>query len=540
LELQAYLGLTSIAILAVGAEVSQRKRHEQSLDRQAEVMRRQAQLLDLAPVLVRDMDDRIESWNSGAERLHGFNRSEAVGSVSHVLLRTRFPEPLERCRAKLFANGYWQGELEHQTRDGHRLLVASLWVLYRNKNGQPEAILEVSNDITELRRAEEAQLRLAAIVESSDDAIISKSLDGVIESWNSGAERIYGYTAAEAIGRSISMLAPPGRDKEMPAILEQLSRGEKIDHYETKRRRKDGTIIDVAVTVSPIKSHTGEVTAASVVAHNITDQKRLEEKLRRSQKLESIGVLAGGVAHDFNNLLVVILGNASLASKCLPIDHPAHDNLQGVVSASEAAAALVRQLLAYSGKGEFTIEPLSLSEVVRNMTKLLQSSIPKRVDLRFDLANNVPPLAGDRSQIQQVLMNLVINAAEAIGENEGTIVVSIRAREIERPDSFGDISVGQIPSGRYVVVEVQDTGCGMNDETKSRVFDPFFTTKFMGRGLGLAAVLGIVLRHKGSINVHSVLGRGTTFEVVLPAKEEPTRQSNPIPLPSDPSDTGLS
>lgn len=536
LELQAYLGVTSIAILAVGAEVSERRRHEQSLDAQADVLRRQAQLLDLAPVLVRDTGDRIESWNSGAERLYGFKRSEAVGKISHALLQTRFPEPVEQCRAKLFANGHWQGELEHEARDGRRFVVASLWVLYRNKNGQPEAILEVNNDMTELRRAEEARLRLATIVESSDDAIFAKSLDGVIVSWNSGAERIYGYTAAEAIGRPIAMLAPPGREEEMPAILERLRRGEKWDHYETKRRRKDGTVIDVAVTISPIKSHSGEVTAASIVARDITDRKRLEEKLRQAQKLESIGVLAGGVAHDFNNLLVGILGNASLALDCLPSAHPAHESVQGVITASEAAAALVRQLLAYAGRGEFTVEPVSLPEVIRKMTKLLQASIPNRVDLRFDLAHNVPPVVGDPSQIQQVLMNLIINAAEAIGESDGMILVTIRAREIKQPDPLGAIGGEQINAGRYVVLKVQDTGCGMNDDTKSRVFDPFFTTKFTGRGLGLAAVLGIVLRHKGSIKVRSALGRGSTFEVLLPATEE--RPAKSITLLADLSGTG--
>src|SRR5215467_11768268 len=371
LELQAYLGLTSIVILAVGAEISQRKRHEESLDRQAEILRRQTKLLDLAPVLVRDIDDRIQAWNSGAERVYGFSSSEAIGRVSHILLQTRFSQALEQCRSTLFANGHWQGELEHETRDGRRFVVASLWLLYRNKNGQPEAIIEVNNDITELRRAEDAQLRLAAIVESSDDAIIAKTLDGTILSWNSGAERIYGYTAADAIGRPISILASPGHHEEMGAITEQLRRGQKMDHFETKRRRKDGTIIDVALTVSPIKSHTGEVIAASVVARDITDRKRLEEKLRQAQKLESIGVLAGGVAHDFNNLLVGILGNASLALEIIPPTDPAHPLLQDVLLAGQRAADLTRQLLAYSGRGRFVIQPLSLSELVSEISGLI-------------------------------------------------------------------------------------------------------------------------------------------------------------------------
>jgi signal transduction histidine kinase len=293
----------------------------------------------------------------------------------------------------------------------------------------------------------------------------------------------------------------------------------------------------VAVTVS-VKSHAGDITAASVVARDITDRKRLEENSDRHRNWKASESWPA-VSHMISIICwSVFMGNASLALGNMSESNTDRQLLSEVVRASERAADLTSQLLAYAGRGEFTIEPVSLPETARKMTKLLQSSIPSRVDLRFDIANNVPPVAGDPSQIQQVLMNLIINAAEAIGENEGVILVSIRPREIEQPVPFGDFGGGPIASGRHVVIEVRDTGCGMNDDTKSRVFDPFFTTKFMGRGLGLAAVLGIVRRHKGSINVHSVLGRGTTFEVVLPAKEECIRPSKSTPLPGDPSATG--
>lgn len=516
LELQAYLGVTSVTILAVAAEVSQRKQHLLKLELQDEALRRQTQLLDLAHFLVRDIHDHITSWNPGAERLYGFSQAEAIGKVSHALLRTRFPEPIEQIRAKLFANGGWQGELEHQTRDGRQVVVASFWALHRDKSGEPQAILEVNNDITELKRAEEARLRLAAIVESSDDAIVSKTLDGLIVSWNSGAERMYGYAAQEVIGQPISILSPPGHEEEMPAILERIRRGESIEHFETKRLRKDGTLIDVSLTISPIRSQTGEVTAASAVARDVTDRNRLEEQFRQAKKLESIGVLAGGVAHDFNNLLVGILGNASLALDDLPLAHPARDELQEVVLASERAAELVRQLLVYAGKGMFTMKPVSLPEVVREITQLIQPCVPKKVDLRFDLANDVPPVAGDPSQIQRLVMNLIINAAEAIAEETGSVLVVVRARQIDQAYLRGCFAGEEIKSGQYAVLSVQDNGCGMDHETASRIFDPFFTTKFTGRGLGLASALGVVRWHKGAIKVHSTPGAGSTFEVLLP------------------------
>jgi two-component system cell cycle sensor histidine kinase/response regulator CckA len=352
--------------------------------------------------------------------------------------------------------------------------------------------------------------RLAAIVESSDDAIVGMTLGGVITSWNSGAERIFAYLASEVVGRPISVLAASAPDDEMPAIMARIRAGGNVAHFETKRRRKDGAVIDVSVAVSPVRAHTGEVAGASTVARDITDRKRLEEQIRQAQKLESIGVLAGGVAHDFNNLLVGILGNASLAVEILPPGHRAHELLKDVVAASQMSAALVRQLLAYAGKGRFLIEPVRLPEMVREISRLVRPSIPKTVELRFDLAADVPPAPGDTSQLHQLLMNLIINAAEAIGDQPGTIRIGVRKRQIEG---------GELPPGCYVALEVQDTGCGMDEETRLRIFDPFFTTKFTGRGLGLAAVHGIVRGHKGEIRVRTAPGLGTTFEVLIPAEK---------------------
>jgi len=378
LELQAYLGVTTISMLAVAADVSQRRDHEHALERQAEVLRDQAQILNLAPVLARDLDDHITVWTAGSERLYGYARNEALGEVSHALLRTRFPAPLVKLRERLFAEGTWRGELEHTARDGRPITVATLWVMHRDQNGQPRGILEVNSDITELKRAEEAQRQLAAIVESSDDAIIAASLDGVITSWNAGAERMYGYAAKETVGQSLSILTPLGDPEAAAAIMERISRGDAVDSYETKQARSDGATIDVSIAVSPIKNNNGAITGASVVARNITDQKRWERQLRDAQKMESIGVLAGGVAHDFNNLLVGILGNACLALDELSPTHPAHDRLQDVVRAGEGAAALVRQLLAYAGKAQFAVQAVSLPVIVREIASSCRHPSPRR------------------------------------------------------------------------------------------------------------------------------------------------------------------
>jgi len=520
LELQAYIAVTSIAILAVAAEVAQRRNHEQSLQVQAEALRRQAQILDYAHVLVRDTEDRIISWNPGAERLYGFSRAQALGAITHTLLQTRFPEPREQIRARIFREGQWHGELEQRAHDGHRIVVASLQVLHRDQNGQPQAILEVNNDITELKRVEEARLQLAAIVESSDDAIIATTLECAITSWNSGAEKIYGYTAVEMIGRPISILAPPGHEQEVLGLGGRLRRGEVVEHYETKRQRKDGTIIDVSVTDSPIKNRAGEMIGASLVARDITERKRLDEQFRQAQKLESLGVLAGGIAHDFNNLLVGILGNASLGLDQIQPDSPARTSIQAVVEASERAAALTRQMLAYSGRGQFVLDRIDLSTHVRKTVPLIRAATSRMVELRLDLAADLPAIEADTAQVQQLVMNLVINGAEAMPDGKpGTVTISTRRQPVDENyvRAQTGAGLGALKPGVYVLLEVEDTGSGMDDATQARIFEPFFTTKFTGRGLGLSAVLGIVRGHCGSIQVSSSAGHGSVFRVLFPA-----------------------
>jgi PAS domain S-box-containing protein len=368
---------------------------------------------------------------------------------------------------------------------------------------------------------EPAVWHLAAIVESSDDAIISKTLEGIVLTWNAGAERLYGYSTAEAKGQPMSFLLPPDRPDEETEILGRIRSGERVEHYETARLRKDGRRIDVSLTVSPIRDKESRVTGASHIARDITERKRFEEKLLQSAKLESLGVLAGGVAHDFNNLLVGILGNASLALETLSSNNPARSMIRDILAASERAALLTRQLLAYAGKGRFVVESISLSDLVREISNLVQTSIPKSVQLRFELQENLPPIEGDAGQLHQLVMNLVINGAEAIGADQsGTLLVTTGVQDVDDAYLKTTFSTIEIQPGKYVTLEVHDTGCGMDEDTIQRIFDPFFTTKFTGRGLGLAAVQGIVRGHRGAMKVYSTPGRGTTFKVILPCADQ--------------------
>ena len=380
-----------------------------------------------------------------------------------------------------------------------------------------------SHDVSERKQAQIVSNRLAAIVTFSDDAIIGKNLDSVVTSWNRGAEKIFGYTAAEMVGSSIQRLIPDERMGEEETFLEKIKRGESIEHFDTVRRRKDGRSINISVTGSPIRDALGNIIGISTVARDTTERVQaeaerlqLERKLQDTQKLESLGVLAGGIAHDFNNILTGIMGNASMASLDLPGSSPVQDNLAAIKEGSRRAADLCKQMLAYSGKGRFVVQNLSLNRLVEETTHLLQISISKKAVLRFNLYPPLPPIMADATQIRQVIMNLVINASEAIGEKSGVISLNTGLTRVDHAYLGGTVLAPELPEGTYVYLEVSDSGCGMSPETQARIFDPFFTTKFAGRGLGLAAVLGIVRGHRGALKIYSEAGRGTTFKLLFP------------------------
>ncbi len=247
------------------------------------------------------------------------------------------------------------------------------------------------------------------------------------------------------------------------------------------------------------------------------DRRRLEAHIERTQRLESLGMLAGGIAHDFNNLLTAIIGHINLSRAHLPPRSPAQDNLHAADAAAQRAADLCKQMLAYSGKGRFAVEALDLNEVVAHMVHMLEVLIPRRTAIKYRFTPGLPAVEADAGQIHQVIMNLIINAVEAIGDREGEIVLSTGLRACDRAFLAGMYLDDHLPEGPYVHLEVADNGCGMDSATARRIFDPFFSTKFTGRGLGLPVVLGIVRGHKGAINVASTPGKGATFTVLLPA-----------------------
>ncbi|PAW66983.1 MAG: hypothetical protein B9S34_06575 [Opitutia bacterium Tous-C1TDCM] len=424
--------------------------------------------------------------------------------------------------------------------DGTRLALLANAVPLHDSQGEVTGCVATFQDVTELENAVVTNARYAAIVASSVDAIIGKTLAGIITEWNAGAERIFGYTAAEIIGQPIGRIYPEHLRAEGTAILERVNRGEAIPTFETVRRHRDGRPIDISISLAPIRDAAGGIVGALESARDITERKQaeqhrreMERKIQETQKLESLGVLAGGIAHDFNNLLTGILGNASLARLELPASSPVIASLSQIETASRRAADLCRQMLAYSGRGRFIVQPLDLNQVVTETTHLLNLSIGKSSVLRFNLAPALPPVTADATQIRQIIMNLVINASEAIGSRSGVIAIGTGVTRIDHDYIATLRHHAGVAPGDFVFIEVSDTGCGMDAPTLDRIFDPFFTTKFTGRGLGLAAVLGIVRGHSGALKVYSEPGRGTTFRLLLPISP-PEREAAAARFPAEP------
>jgi PAS domain S-box-containing protein len=399
-----------------------------------------------------------------------------------------------------------------------------IWLKARPHAGPSGQLAQISGvvmDITERKRTEDNLREQAQLLNLAHDAILSQDRAGTIGFWSRGAEEMYGFSPAEALGRVSHQLLRTVFPEPLAGIEKKVVES---GHWEGEllHRRKDGSRIRVTSRWAVRRDSGGRPIGFLEINTDITEKRHIEEQLRHTQKLESLGVLAGGVAHDFNNLLTGILGNASLAFDSLEPHHPDRILIEEVMKAAERAADLTRQLLAYAGKGRFVMRTVDLSELVREISGLIQTSIPKLVQLRLQLGESLPGIDADPGQLQQIVMNLVINGAEAIGPEGGTVLVRTTVQKTDSPSS-GVISANgsTLNPGEYVCLEVHDTGCGMSEETLAKIFDPFFTTKFAGRGLGLSAVLGIVNAHRGALRVSSQPGQGTTFQALFPVSAKP-------------------
>jgi PAS domain S-box-containing protein len=422
---------------------------------------------------------------------------------------------------------------EHLLRkkDGSELWVLSKTTPIRGEKGEPAGSLALVTDFTQRRREESARGHLAAIVESSDDAIFATDLSGIVTTWNGSAERLYGYQAAEIVGKSVSILAQ-GHPKQDESVLERLAQDGTSAYAQRARRHKNGSLVDVALTVSPIRNEFGQIIGVSKIARDLTKQRkadallrRTEDQLRHAQKMEAVGRLAGGVAHDFNNLLSVIMGFSGLMLDDLKSGDPLRADVEQIDEAARKGGRLTKQLLAFSRQQILEPQVVDLNASVLGLERILRRVLGEDIELVLPTAASVGQVYADPGQIEQVIMNLVVNARDAMPDG-GLLTIETSAVVLDELEASQDDG---LTPGRYVMLAVTDTGTGMDGATAARVFEPFFTTKDQdkGTGLGLSTVFGIVKQSGGHVWLATEQGVGTTLKLLLPLNEQHAATSIP-------------
>jgi two-component system cell cycle sensor histidine kinase/response regulator CckA len=378
-----------------------------------------------------------------------------------------------------------------------------------------EATREVRQGIAEQKGAQEAVARLAAIVSSSSDAIVGKTLDGVVTSWNAAAERIFGYSGSEMVGQPVFKLIPEELHDAERAVLVQLRRGEAVELSETERIRKDGKRIWISLSVSPIRDATGVIIGAASIKRDVTESRLMRQHLHETQRFQAVGQLAGGIAHEANNQMTVVLGASQFLLRRPDLAPSAREDIELIRRAAERTASITQQLLAFSRRQMLELRDVDLNRVVQTIEPVLRRSLAEHHELIVRLRLRDAVVRADPRQLEQVLLNLTLNARDAM-PGGGRLTIETDSVELAGEDvaSGGD---GPSP-GAYAVVVVKDTGRGMDRATLQRAFEPFFTTKAVGQGtgLGLSVVHGIVNQSGGTIRVESEPGRGTTFTLYLP------------------------
>ncbi|HUF64951.1 MAG TPA: PAS domain S-box protein [Gemmatimonadaceae bacterium] len=360
--------------------------------------------------------------------------------------------------------------------------------------------------------------QLAAIVESSEDAIIQFSLEGTIEAWNPAAERLYGYNALEAIGKSMEMLIPHERKDELTFVLRRAGGGERLLQLETTRLRKDGSLVHVCVNARPVWSASGSVVGVAATSRDMSDlmrakhrQRELEEQLHHARRMEEVGRLAGGVAHDFNTLLTVISAHAQFLRDAPPGNDESRNDVEEILHAVERGARLTASLLGYTRKQVATPTPVEINEVVSDTVEMLRRVIGQNITMSVSLDPSLGSVLIERGELEQVIMNLTLNARDAMATRGGELTIRTVRTWVEED------AEGPPRSGAYAELTVSDTGVGMSPDTARRVFDPYFTTKEQhGTGLGLSTVNRIVAQSNGHVALHSEPGAGTRISLFLP------------------------
>jgi PAS domain S-box-containing protein len=514
-------------VYAVARDVTEQKRAEERL-RASEEWYRLLFDANPLPMWVYDIETlAFLAVNDAAVRHYGYSRAEFLSMrITDIRPHEELPKLLAAARAPdspEFDGGVWQ----HCTKDGRIISVEvvthALTVLDR------PARLTLAHDVTERQRAER-ELRqtndtLQTLIQASPLAIVTTDMNGNVSEWNVAAERMFGHFAGDVLGRPIPVIPVEQLEDDLRRLA--TSGEHAFTGYETRCARKDGTLVDVYVSTAVLHGIGGVLGTVWVMA-DVTERRMMEEQLRQAQKMDAVGQLAGGVAHDFNNLLTVITSYGQFLLNALPEQDPRRSDAHQITQAAARAASLTRQLLAFSRRQVLQPQVLDLNDVIGDMERLLRRVISEDIALVTQFESGIGAVKADRGQIEQVVMNLVVNARDAM-PNGGVLAISTRVVHLDTAYARRHAGVN---AGKHVVFSVRDTGVGMDAGTQQRIFEPFFTTKAKGKGtgLGLSTVYGIVRQSGGHIEVRSSPGRGTTFDIILPqvAAAVPARAEHAI------------
>jgi PAS domain S-box-containing protein len=498
-------------------DVTDRKQAEDAL-RAAEA--RFAGILTVAPQAIISTDESqcIRLFNLGAEKVFGYSADEATGQTLDLLLPARFRETHHK-HIEEFVNSSEASrmmdrrpEIVGLRKDGTEF-PAEACISKLELNGDV-ILTAVLRDITERKQAEHLSRQLTAIIETTDDAVILETRDGTILHWNEGAERLYGYSRDEMLGKSATMLSLP-EPNEVSDIIKHINKGERLGNYEAVHRIKDGSLIDVSITVSAVTDEHGNVTGISAIVRDITELKRTREQLQQAQKMESMGQLTSGVAHDFNNLLAVVMGNTELLEDRLGSDDKP---LNAILRAATRGAELTERLLAFSRQQPLRPQVIDLGELVSGMSGLLTRTLGEAIDIETKAAPGLWDASADPGQVENALLNLALNARDAM-PGGGKLTIGCENAHLDKAYAAQN---PEVVVGDYAVLAVSDNGTGMSAEVQAHAFEPFYTTKDVGQGsgLGLSMVYGFAKQSGGHASIYSNKGQGTTVKLYLPRAGE--------------------